>query len=1209
MPIQMKKFLVSSMLVFITSIAFGQIVVITPSSAGADEIATIIFDAAQGNKELMGASKVYMHHGVVTDKANGTAWKYVKGNWGSDDGIGEMTKVEGEANKWKLVLTPSIRAYFGVPVNENIFRISTVFRSADGNTKGTINPGEYGWGTVTSNLDIYINLNNDNYITFNAPVAAEGFVDQNQSLFIQGAASSEVTNMTLWLDEGSGFESKATVTSGKSIQYQYMPTSSVDLDMKLTATINGEALEIIKNYNLSIKKSNNIAPLPSGMMSGINYDEADPTKATLVLLAPHKEFVYVVGDFSDWKIKDEYQMNQTPDGEYYWISIEGLTPNKDYVYQYWIDGRLKIADPYTHQVADPWNDQWIESTVFPNIPEYNKTEFGLASVLRTNQQSYTWSQNETNWNRPDVNHLVIYELHIRDFIASHSYQGMIDTIQYIKKLGVNAIELMPINEFEGNDSWGYNPSFFFATDKYYGTKEKLKEFIDVAHQNGMAVIMDIVLNHSFGQSPMVQMYFEGGKPAANNPWFNREYVGQYQWGYDFNHESPYTEKFVDDVNKFWLEEFHFDGYRFDFTKGFTNYAPGGSVDGFDQSRINILKRMSDKLWDVDPTAYVILEHWGPTAEESQLGALGMKMWRNKSYDFVPATIGSGTGTFANTDATTHVTLYNSHDERRIAEHCLTEGLAIGSYNIKDSIIMYERVKKAAAFSFLQPGPKMMWQFDELGYDIDINFNGRVGRKPYVWGNGSLKYYNSALRQNIYKAYKGILHVRNTIGPDVLKAAQKSHIHTGNMRRLNYNTNNIDLVVIGNFGLTPDNIVPKFTQTGKWYNYFKGDSTDVIDVNQPIRLQPGEWHIYTTERLAEGQPNVIGIYDNPVTITPYPFKGNDLIKITFDAKKASPGGTNGLLGVDKVYMHSGVKLSTATTNDLTNIVGSFADDGIGLMTKVGEDIWELTITPNEYYSIVQDQEIYNIGMWFRDADNTNRGYGFRDGIIYFDVQSDQPIVTVTPPNFEANTEITITFNARVGNRELIGADKVYMHSGVGVVDTDTPNTSAWNKVVGNWGQDDGIGQMTKVAGETDKWQIKLTPNTYYGLGTTEFPYWIAAVFRSGDGSRKGTGAPGPIENGYIASNLDFFLQNQKTVGAEDIATSQVIVSPNPTTEFISFNGLEHEGIFTLFSTEGKVVFEKTIVDGSFISIKNLNTGMYFYQIRQGGKVLSGKLIKQ
>jgi len=118
------------------------------------------------------------------------------------------------------------------------------------------------------------------------------------------------------------------------------------------------------------------------------------------------------------------------------------------------------------------------------------------------------------------------------------------------------------------------------------------------------------------------------------------------------------------------------------------------------------------------------------------------------------------------DATSHVAFYNSHDERRIAEHHITEGRSSGSYNIKDSLIMFERVKQAAAFNYLQPGPKMIWQFDELGYDIDINFNGRVGRKPYVWGAGSLKYYNSTLRQHIYKAYQGILHVRNTIGPEL-----------------------------------------------------------------------------------------------------------------------------------------------------------------------------------------------------------------------------------------------------------------------------------------------------------------------------------------------------------------------------------------------------------------------------------------------------------
>ncbi|MBK9735031.1 MAG: hypothetical protein IPO92_08710 [Saprospiraceae bacterium] len=491
---------------------------------------------------------------------------------------------------------------------------------------------------------------------------------------------------------------------------------------------------------------------------------------------------------------------------------------------------------------------------------------------------------------------------------------------------------MPLSEFEGNDSWGYNPSFYFAPDKYYGTKDDLKYFIEIAHQNGLAVILDMVLNHSFGQSPMVQMYFDGGKPAANNPWYNREYVGQYQWGYDFNHESQYTKNFIDNVNTYWVKEFHFDGFRFDFTKGFTNYAPGGSVDGFDQSRINILKRMADKIWQFNPKTYIILEHWSPDAEETQLGNYGMKMWRNKSYDFVPATVGNPTGGFANTDATSHITLYNSHDERRIAEHCLTEGRSSGSYNIKDSLIMYERVKMAAAFFFLQPGPKMMWQFDELGYDIDINFNGRIGRKPYAWGGGSLNYYNSSLRQNIYKTYQGILNVRNIIGPALLKSSQKSHQHTGDTRRLSYNTTGIDLVVIGNYALISKSVDPKFSQQGKWYNYFSGDSIDVTNVSAQITLKPGEWHIYTTKRLAEGQADVVGLYDNPVTISPNPFKGSDLIKIRFDATKASPGNTAGLVGASKVYMHSGVILSSANNNVLTNIVGNNTDDGIGLMTQ-------------------------------------------------------------------------------------------------------------------------------------------------------------------------------------------------------------------------------------------------------------------------------------
>ncbi len=1191
-----------------TNLAYSQIITLNPTGAGSDESAVLVFDASQGNKELSGANKVYMHHGVVTDKINGTAWKYVKGNWGQDDGIGEMSKVAGEANKWQITFNPNIRTYFGVPTGENIFRISCVFRSADGTQKATITPGEYGWGSVVSNNDIYINLNNDNFITIKNPVSSEGFFEQGQSISIQGDASSNVSEMKIWLDEGNGFTEKAVVNTGKAISYNYFPSASVDLGIKITANINGQNIETSKKYNLVLKKSTVIAILPAGVKSGVNYNSADPTKVTLVLLAPFKEFVYAVGDFSDWKVREENQMKRTPDGQYYWIELSGITPQKSYVYQYWIDGKLKIADPYTEQVADPWNDKWIESTVYPNLPPYSREDLGIASVFKTGTAKYTWASSEDSWQKPDANHLVIYELHIRDFLASHSYKDLIDTIGYLKRLGVNAIELMPISEFEGNDSWGYNPSFYFATDKYYGPKDQLKKFIETAHQNGLAVINDMVLNHAFGQSPMVQMYFDGGKPAANNPWFNREYVGQYQWGYDFNHESQYTKNFIDDVNRYWLEEFHFDGYRFDFTKGFTNYAPGGSVDGFDQSRINILKRMADKIWQVDPKAYIILEHWSPDAEETQLGNYGMKMWRNKSYDFVPATIGNPTGSFSGMDATSHVAFYNSHDERRIAEHCLTEGRSSGSYNIKDSLIMFERVKIAAAFNYLQPGPKMIWQFDELGYDIDINFNGRVGRKPYVWGQGSLKYYNSTLRQHIYKAYQGILHVRNTIGPDLLKAAQKSHQQTGDVRRLSYNTTSTDLVVLGNFALSTKSIDPKFTQTGWWYNYFSGDSINVTNVTAQISLKPGEWHIYTTKRLAEGQPDVVEVYDNPVTISPNPFKGSDLIKIRFDATKASKAGTAGLIGANKVYFHSGVILSNATNKTLTNIKGTFNDDGVGLMTKVADNIWEITITPEEYYNIPQDKEIFQIGMWFRNEDNVRKGYGFRDGIIYFEVLSDLPMLTVSPPAFNADTEITITLNAAVGNRELKGADKIYMHSGVVLANTNTPKGSDWKKVVGNWGADDGVGRMTKVAGQQDLWRITLKPDTYYSLTGVEFPYWIGAVFRNAGGTVKGTTTSGAYDFGFVDGvTQDFFIRNQKTVSVETIDRSDIKVFPNPTNTNITIKGINGNHQLLIFNTLGKVVASYNVTENEVVDISTLPAGIFYFGIYKDQSMYSGKLV--
>ncbi len=1210
--LEMKHFILASLFfIFSISISFGQYVTLQPSGVGPNDEATLIFDASEGNGELMGASKVYVHHGVITSGPEGTDWQYVIGNWGQDDGVGEMTKVDGETDKWQITFSPSIREYFGVPEGTDIFRISCVFRSADGNTKGTLNPGDYGWGDVASNLDVYVDLNVENYISILAPADGVRLINKGESIRIEAEASSSVSSMKILIDEGLGFNEVAGISSGTNISYDFFPEKTILIDIKVTATINGENLEETISFNVAVAKDPEIAPLPEGVIPGINYHKNDDTKATLVLEAPGKSLIAVVGDFTDWIVDDDFQMKKTEDGEYFWYELEGLVPGKEYVYQYWIDGDVIVADMYADKIADPWNDPFIENEIYPDLPPYDRRDLGIASVLQTGQTPYEWGPEEDTWQRPDVDHLMIYELHIRDFLASHSYTDLIDTLPYLKELGIDAIELMPINEFEGNDSWGYNPSFFFAPDKYYGPKDELKRFIEESHKMGIAVILDIVLNHSFLQSPTVLMYFDwvNFKPSSDNPWMNREYVGQYQWGFDFNHESPYTQRFVDRVNRYWLEEYHFDGYRFDFTKGFTNYAPGGSVDGYDASRIAILKRMADEIWEYDSEAYVILEHWSPFQEEEELGAYGMKMWANRSYDFVPMAVGNITGSFNNMERSTHVSLISSHDERRVGEHILTEGRSNSFINLQDTVVMFERVKMTAAFAYLYPGPKMMWQFDELGYDIDINLNGRTGRKPYVWGQEGNGYYEDPLRQYIYDTYKGILDVRNTITPQALASAATNHKESGATRRLSYDTDDIDLVVIGNFGLTDQTIVPSFTQTGTWYNYFSGDSMVVEDLNAELELKVGEWHIFTTTRLSDGLPVVVETYSNPVTISPFPFTMDDEITITFDASLAFPDDTDGLEGAEKVYIQSGVIEDSPSNKDLTYEVGNLVDDGIGQMTKVSgtNDKWEITLVPRQYFSTPADLEVFKLGMYFRDANNENRGLGFRNSIIYYDVASSADFVWIDPVPFDSDSEITIYFNAAQGNRELVGADKVYMHSGMSIVDSDNPANNAWNNVVGNWGMDDGVGQMTKVEGEENIWKITLRPTSYYGLSNSDTPTWLAAVFRNADGSLKGTGEPGELSNGFIAENQDFFIRNRATTSTEDVMVLPYEIYPNPTSGMLNLSQFPDSGWITLYDLTGKTVFSEKVSGQKIVDISDLEKGIFLYHISTVEGVKSGKIM--
>ncbi|HNU22212.1 MAG TPA: alpha-amylase family glycosyl hydrolase, partial [Bacteroidales bacterium] len=551
----------------------------------------IYYDAAEGNQGLMGyTGDVYAHTGVITNLSTSPSdWKYVKTNWGQNT---QETKLERiSANYYRLTISPDIRSYYGVPANEQILKMAFVFRS------GVTIGGSYKEGKDVGNADIFVDVYPpDLSINITSPQGNHLIEAEGDTILVH-AISPQADSM--WVFENGSLR--------KAVAGVFMD------DTLVASPINGywndhHLIFVAKNSQQIVRDTlfyvvipqPTVVELPDGIYDGINY--VDDSTVILCLQAPGKKNVFAIGDFSNWEILPEYYMNKTADGERFWLEISSLIPAKEYIYQYLVDGKIRISDPYCDKISDPWNDKYIPTSVYPAMLIYpsGKTT-GIASVLQTAQEPFAWQIEQ--FSPPSREKLVIYELLIRDFTTKHTYQSVIDTLNYLVKLGVNAIELMPLMEFEGNSSWGYNPMTYFAPDKYYGPKNDLKKLIDECHKRGIAVILDIVLNHAYGNNPLVKLYWDDVKqiPAADNPWFNQTSPNpSYSWGYDFNHESPYTKQFVYRVTRYWLTEYKADGFRFDFSKGFTNKPGDGWA--YDATRIAILKNYTDSIWSVNPQA-------------------------------------------------------------------------------------------------------------------------------------------------------------------------------------------------------------------------------------------------------------------------------------------------------------------------------------------------------------------------------------------------------------------------------------------------------------------------------------------------------------------------------------------------------------------------------------------------------------------------------
>ena len=919
----MKK-LLQSLLLLVCSLGFSQ-VTISPAQFNVTDPITITASFASATCNTMGVNpiKVYMHSGIGPDT---NAFGYsVIGNWATDNGIGLMTN-NGNGT-WSITITPS--TYYGITSAQQLTasKLGMVFRNPAGSQTLKLPPT---CGDFIFNVGLF-------QTNLTSPAANSAtIVNSGAGIIVAANNTNGPANYNLYAN------GVLVNTATAATTYSY-PVTNITANQNYELVVTQGANTSTKTFSVIVNPGVINAGLPSGLQDGINYNTTDSTKATLVLDAPGKDFIYVAGTFNNWQPDTSYAMKKDFGSSKFFLELTGLTAGVDYSYQYWVvddtpiansPKLVKTADPYSTLVLSPFDDGSIPAGNYPGLPTYPAGQQREVTLLKTGQTPYPWIN--TSFNKPKKDDLIVYEVLVRDFDSRRSYQDLIDKIDYFKNLKVNAIELMPIMEFDGNESWGYNTSFHLALDKAYGTENKFKEFVDLCHTNGIAVILDVALNHAFGRNPMNRMWMNDpdgdgwGGVATDNPYFNVNATHSYSVGNDFNHQQFRTKNYVKRVVKHWIEEFHIDGFRWDLTKGFTqNCASGGEpcTNAYQQDRIDVLKEYADYSWSLDPTHYAIFEHLGSENEEKfwanyRIGdpiSKGIMMWSEMTYAYSQLLGGYASGAsvagIGNKSRTTflgkRIMGYpESHDKDRVMYTAMKFGLTTGTAPVRNNLNnALGRMSAIGATSILVPGPKMLWHFADLGMENSIFTCGngtvndesattpgdcKLDTKPQPqWVNNWL---GVAARAKIYNDWSKMISLK--INEPVFEGDYDINPDAGNnLKQRIYvfdpalpNTQLKNVVVLANFDTNAANITPGFPYIGTWYNLIDNTTINVTDLNAQLNIAAGQSLVYGN--LPASLTASSFVFNKAIAV--YPNPTNDTFKLNGFVNKAEIYSTTGRL---------------------------------------------------------------------------------------------------------------------------------------------------------------------------------------------------------------------------------------------------------------------------------------------------------------------------
>jgi glycosidase len=889
----MKKICILSFTLFIPSLVFGQVTV-SPNPFEIDEQIMITIDEnsiATNCNGFSNPTKVYAHLGVGDD--NDEYGISVVGNWGQDDGVGEMT--DNGDGTWSITFTTN--TYFSLTPSQesNVTKMGMVFRNENGSQEFKANGcSNFIFDVGTFQVSLSSPLPNSTTI-----------LNSGNNLSITASNIGGNANYVLKAN-GITINTQNNISSYSYSHTNITSNQNYELEVTLTSST------IIKKFSVLLDPGNLDAIMPANYPDGITY--LSDTEAVLVLYATGKDFVYVAGSFNNWQPDINYAMKRDfTRNNKRWLILTGLTPGQIETYQYWVVDKtpiansptlVKTADPYSTLVLSSFDDPYIPSSTYPNLPSYPTGQDREVTVLQTAQTPYNWQV--TNFVKPKKEDLIVYEVLVRDFDADRNFQDLIDKIDYFKNLNINAIELMPVMEFEGNESWGYNTAYHRALDKFYGTEDKLRELVDTFHQNGIAVILDLAFNHAFGRNAMERMWMvdpdgDGwGNPSSENPYFNETARHSYSVGYDFDHSNAFTKAYVKSTIKHWIEDFKIDGFRWDLTKGFTQNCTANDetcTNNYQADRVAVLKEYADYSWSLDPDHYVIFEHLGGDAEQQEwanyrLGeGKGIMMWSEMWNSYKNLAQGQSSsidisriGHNAHGFTGKRVIGYpESHDKDRIMYEMFQFGVGGVSGNLNVDLV---RMSALGAVFLTVPGPKMVWHFADLGMDdsiwtcsngvVNSDYDGnndgdcKLSTKPQPqWAENWLGDPN---RSQVYSDWSRMIGLK--INEDVFEGNYSITTDTRTPKIYIWDDalpNLKNVVILANFNTTAQNVIPDFPYTGTWYDLMDETGSTSITVNSttnPINIPAGGFKIYgnqaSTLSIDTLEKSSFVIYPNPAS---------------------------------------------------------------------------------------------------------------------------------------------------------------------------------------------------------------------------------------------------------------------------------------------------------------------------------------------------------